>query len=108
MREIRLCTECLDYRTGVKGVWLLFRRGKWGELARLGVKREKAEATLQAYMDANLFGAGGKLRSNKQVYDLLKAYPPLLNAAALLVHIYIVALASELPQVDREMEKTSE
>lgn len=98
----KLCKECIDYRTGIKAVWLLYRRGKWVELSRLGLKRGEATRSLQPFQDDNIFGTAGRLKSTRQVYDLLQTYPPLLNAAVLLVNTYMLGMASELPEIDKE------
>lgn len=99
---MKYCAECVDLRVAIKGVWLLFVRGRWRELSELGVKRSSA---LQKFRDTHVFGPGGKLKSSYQVRLLLKAHPPVLDGAVRLLGVYMKEWGSEMPQIDKEFER---
>ena len=89
-------TACLTIPTAVKALWLLYRRGRWDLLKRVGVKRGQAERVLLGFEDAGTFGVGGNLKSQKQMKALLRTYPPLLDAAVRLVGVYMIAMGPEV------------
>lgn len=101
----KFCRECLDQRTAVKAVWLAYLWGRWDILSRLGIRRKDAEPIFEKFKDANVLGDGGRLKSIRQVYALLRAYPRVVDASAKLVGLYLIAMSSEIPAIDREYER---
>lgn len=101
---MKLCRECLEFSTGVRAVWLLYRWGRWDLLKRLGIPRT-AEGVFQEFEDTNILGVGGKLKSEAQVRALTKAYPSVVGAATQLVGLYMIQFSAEIPAIDKEFER---
>lgn len=93
--------ECLTIPTAVKAIWMLYRRGRWDLLKRVGLKQGEAEPVFLEFEDAGTFGVGGSLKSQRQVRALIHAYPPIVDTATRLVGVYMIALGDEIPEVER-------
>lgn len=93
--------EQTDLLVAIRALWLLYLRSRWDELKRLGLSRKQAEPVLQEF-DLNKFGSSHRLTGKRQVYGLLTAYPPLVEAAVRLVGVYMVLNSEEIKQAVKE------
>lgn len=88
---------CLLIPTAVKALWLAYKRGHWEVLRKLGLRREDIDEPFKMY-DALRVARTPGLRGNKQVLALLKAYPPIVDAAVRLVGLYMISWDNELQE----------
>lgn len=97
MRGEAFDPACLLIPVAIKALWLAYKRGHWEVLRKLGLRREDIEEPFKMY-DALRVARTPGLRGNKQVLALLKAYPPLIDAAVRLVGLYMISWDRELKQ----------
>lgn len=81
---------CARYDTGIKAVYLLWRRAKWSLLRDIfpGVSRAEIEEGFRAF-------GGEKIRTEAQVFGLVQAFPRVMDAAIVLVGTYQILYFKE-------------
>lgn len=91
--------DCLKLDTGVRAIWLLYRWGRWDLLGQLGLSRDY-ETDLETFDDHNIISDRGRINREKQVIQLIKFNPPVLQAAINLIGEYLVLTASDNKGLD--------
>lgn len=97
--------SCLLIPTAAKALWLSYRRGNWQVLEKVGLKRKLIEPIFEEFERQHILGLHGNLKSQRQVHALLRWYPPLIDAAVRMVGLYMVVYASDIPEIDNEVER---
>jgi len=78
MEEQNYDPACERIDTAVKAIFLLYRRGRWEVLCRLfpQMKRREIEAAFERFDDRFIQSYGGKITTEKQVFALMRCFPP--------------------------------
>jgi hypothetical protein len=88
--------EILKYETGIRALWLLYRRGQWGRLEDFGLDRKVAEPVFRKFENETLLG---ERLTRTQIRRLVAMVPGLKEAGTEL------RLAYALRYYDAKMTK---
>jgi len=92
----RFDREAVAEDAGVRAVWLLYRRGKWGFLEDFGIERRTAEREFKKFEATHVLG---DRLTRVQIRRLAKVIPGLVDAVVELRLAYIFRFAT-----DKELE----
>jgi hypothetical protein len=81
---------CTYPDTAVKAIWLLYRRGMWANLAKIGLPRAQFVTKFETFDDQFLSGDVGRVRTERDVHNLIQFIPEVLTAAIRLSGVYTV------------------
>lgn len=80
---------CASPITAVKAIFLLWRRGRWALLQRVfpAIPRERLDLIFTIFDEVFVEGERG-IRTEEQVFELVRMFPPMAEAAVLMVGVY--------------------
>ncbi len=82
----------MEPEAGVRAIWLMYKRGKWGYLDDLGIERRLAESAFQRFEKTHVIG---ERLTKVQVSRLAKVIPGLVEAGRELRLAYALKHYSE-------------
>jgi hypothetical protein len=82
----------LEPEAGIRALWLLYKRGKWGFLEDFGLIRKEAEPAFKAFEAENVIGTR---LTKRQVRRLIEGVPGLKGAGVELRIAYALKFYSE-------------
>jgi hypothetical protein len=80
--------ECERLDVAIRAIWLLYRRGRWELLGRVGLDRASVELPFETFDYDRLTNERGRLRTEGDCYELIRYAPLVLHAALQMMKLY--------------------